>query len=102
MSQKMTMGASAPQASQNLMVRGHGAYMFRRLRVAVLSIGVLFLLIKFLTFLTGPTMLDIHIDLDGYSDAVDPDDIWDEVSQYCLVVPCVIRVLGFDMAERLY
>jgi len=102
MSQKMSVGALAPQASLHAVARGKSAYLSRRLRAGVLSIGVLFLLIKFLTFLTGPPMLDIHIDLNGCSDAVDPDDIWDEVSQCCLAMPCVIRVRELDMAEWLY
>ena len=98
MSQKMSIGASAPQASQHAVVRGQGVSKSRRFRVAVFSVGVLFLLIK---FLAGPSMLGIHIDMSS-GNAIDPDDIWDEVSQCCLVLPCVLRVQGFDMAERLY
>jgi hypothetical protein len=98
MSRKLSIGASVPQGPQHVVTRDRG--MYRRLRVAVFSIGVLFLLPKFFKVLTGPLLLDIHID--RYSDEVDPEDIWDEVSQCCLVVPCVFRVRELDKAEGLY
>lgn len=89
MSRKTSSGESKSQASQHAAGRGQSVYLSRRVRVAVYSIGVLFLLTR---FLIGPSVLDIHLDLDGYSDAVDPDDIWDEVSQCCLVLLWEIRV----------
>lgn len=98
MSQKISIGASAPQVSQHAVARGQGVLLSRRLRVAVFSIGVLLFLIK---FLAGLFLLDFHIDVSNDNE-VDPDDVWNEVSQRCLVVPCGFGVQELDVAERLF